>query len=146
MFLVEVEVDPGRCYDFDNGTEDMGPRKKNWESKGYDSATARHPTWNGVWKPPFTEYCIANTSRITIIRVEGLTKKLGKKLAKKGWDVNGSVAENSDGYSSDDNGLSEGLGKMSIGTYYYSARGKKYHGSMNCVGLARTENVRRSDT
>ena len=68
VFLVEVEVDPGKCYDFDNGTHYMDAEKTNWASKGYDSATAQHPEWDGVSDFPFTEYCIANPRRITIIR------------------------------------------------------------------------------
>ena len=65
QFVVTVKADVGKAKDYGPGPTDAG-----WNAN-FDSATATHPPWPGVSQTVFTEFCIADVARVTVVHVEG---------------------------------------------------------------------------
>ncbi len=66
--VCECRVDVGKVYDFDKGSEGIGPGiQAHWARYGYDTATSVHPLWHT--STPFREYCVSDKTRITITSI-----------------------------------------------------------------------------
>lgn len=66
QFVVSCYVELGTMAKVPGGQWD---RFGSWRKAGCHSCTGTHPTWLGM--PPFTEYVVADPSRVQIFQVEG---------------------------------------------------------------------------
>ena len=82
MFIVKCTVNVGKVADFGDG-----PTDGTWRDKGFDSATAAHPPWAGVTHN-FTEICIADSSRVKVVGVEGMVSPSGPFAAGPHFIIN----------------------------------------------------------
>lgn len=82
MFIVKCTVNVGKVADFGDG-----PTDGTWRDKGFDSATAAHPPWAGVTHN-FTEICIADSSRVKVVGVEGMVSPPGPFAAGPHFIIN----------------------------------------------------------
>ena len=66
QFVVSCYVELGTMAKVPKGQLDS---HGSWRNHGCDSCTGTHPAWLGI--PPFTEYVVADPSRVIIFKVEG---------------------------------------------------------------------------